>query len=99
MEPQSAQAVYEEIAAHMKKQGGPHSSWYVGITSDWETCLFEDHLVPRHHYWCAVHKCYYDTDSRSVAYSLLSLGCDGEVAGDEDAVYVYAYLKGEMTKP
>ena len=100
MEPQSAQKVYEAIVAHIKKQGGPHDSWYAGISSDWESCLFEDHHVPRKDYWCSVHKCYYDTDARSVAYALMRFGCDGgEVGGNEDSVYVYAYLKGPLTDP
>jgi len=99
MEPQSAQQVYDSIMAHIRKQGGTHFSWYVGITSDWETRLFEEHMVPREHYWCAVHKCFYDTDARSVAFALISQGCDGQVGGDEDAVYVYAYLKGKVTNP
>jgi len=100
MQPQSAQKVYELILAHIQKQGGPFSSWFVGITADWETSLFEDHRIPHDHYWCTVHKCYYDTDAKGVAYSLISLGCDSyEIGGNEDTVYVYAYLKGPMTNP
>jgi len=35
MKPQEAQQVYDEIKAHIKKQGGVYSAWYCGITSDW----------------------------------------------------------------
>jgi hypothetical protein len=46
MTPQAAQTVYDEIVAHMNKQGGTYFSWYVGIASDWEDRLFGDHQVP-----------------------------------------------------
>jgi hypothetical protein len=100
MEPQSALDVYEAIVAHIRKQGGAHSSWYVGTTDDWQACLFEDHQVPRTHYWCAVHRCFLDFDARNVVNSLVNEGCDGPHFGNaENAVYVYAYLKGPMTSP
>ena len=47
MEAQDVQQVYDEIVAHIKKQGGAYSKWYCGIASDWEDCLFNEHQVPR----------------------------------------------------
>ena len=42
----TAQEIYDEIVAHIKKQGGPFSSWYCGITENIKNRLFGDHNVP-----------------------------------------------------
>ena len=101
MDAQSAQKVYDEIVAHIKEQGGPYSTWYCGITSDWENRLFVEHKVPQQpNYWYIARQCHDDTGARNVEDELLKLGCDGDVGGgDETSVYVYAYLKGTMTSP
>ena len=100
MKPQEAQQVYDEIVAHIKKQGGIYSNWYCGITSDWEDRLFNDHQVPRKDYWYIARQCYNDNDARIVESALLRFGCDGGAGGgDQTTVYVYAYLKGTMTTP
>lgn len=101
MEAQDAQQVYNEIVAHIKKQGGAYSTWYCGIASDWEDRLFNEHQVPRSRdYWHIVRQCHNNSDARAVEAALIKLGCDGGVGGgDESTVYVYAYLKGTMTNP
>ena len=100
MKSQSAKDVHSEIVAHIVKQGGTYSSWYCGITSDWDDCLFNRHQVPRKDYWFIARQCYTDKDARSVENALIKLGCDGGGGGgDEKSVYVYAYLKGTMTNP
>jgi hypothetical protein len=100
MTPQTAQDAYDEILAHIQKQGGTYSQWYCGIASDWEDRLFNDHNVPRKDHWRTVRQCYNNSDARAVEKSLLDLGCDGGGGGgDESTVYVYAYLKGSMTDP
>ena len=100
MMPQEAQTVYDEIVAHMSKQGGPCSSWYAGITSDWKGRLFGDHQAPRKDYWYIARQCFSDTDARNVEQALFKLGCDGGGGGgDHTTVYVYAYLKGSQTSP
>ena len=97
---QTAQAVYNEILAHINEQGGAKSNWYCGIASDWEARLFEDHNVPRKDHWRTARQCFNDTDSRAVEKSLLELGCDGgSGGGDNTTVYVYAYLKSSVTDP
>ena len=100
MTPEAAQTAYDKIVAHINKQGGSYSSWYAGITSDWEGRLFGDHQVPRKDYWRTVHQCFTDTDARYVERALLNLGCDGgSGGGDLSTVYVYAYLMGPQTNP
>lgn len=100
MTPQAAQTVYDEIVAHIGKQGGSYSSWYAGIASDWEDRLFNDHQVPKKDYWYIARQCLTDTDARNVEAALIKLGCDGGGGGgDHTTVYVYAYLKGSVTDP
>jgi hypothetical protein len=100
MEVQTAQQVYNEIEAHIKKQGGAYSDWYIGIASDWENRLFNEHQVPRKDYWFITRQCQNNQAARNVEEALLKLGCDGGGGGGDDkTVYVYAYLKGTMTNP
>ena len=42
----TAEEAYDEIVAHIQKQGGPLSSWYCGITENIKNRLFGDHKVP-----------------------------------------------------
>ncbi len=100
MNPQSAKTVYDEIEAHMNKQGGPYSAWYCGIASDWRDRLFNDHQVPRKDHWYIARQCNDDTDARNVEQALLKLGCEGGGGGgDRTTVSVYAYLKSRETNP
>ncbi len=100
METLTAQEAYNQIVEHIKKQRGPAPGWYAGITADWEARLFEDHQVPRQDQWYIARQCQSNASARSVEDALLRYGCDGgSGGGDEDAVFVYAYLKGTMTKP
>ena len=100
MEAQKPETVYDNIVAHIKKQGGEPSGWYAGIASDWEDRLFNQHNIPRKDYWRTTEQCYTSDDARKVERALLNYGCDGGGGGgDETTVYVYAYLKGEMTDP
>ena len=100
MEAQSAQQVYDEIVAHINKQGGPYSSWYCGIAANWQSRLFDDHKVPRKDHWYVARQCYNNEAARSVEDALVEAGCDGGPGGgDASTVCVYAYLKGTMTNP
>jgi len=97
---QNAQIVYDEIVAHINKQGGAKNNWYAGIASDWEDRLFNDHNVPKKDYWWISRQCYNDDDSRAVEKSLIDFGCDGgSSGGDNTTIYVYAYLKSSVTNP
>ena len=94
-----AQQAYDEIIAHIKKQGGAHSTWYCGITADWISSLFDDHKVSREH-WYIARECFNNEAARNVEDALLKLGCDGGPGGgDQATVHVYAYLKDALTNP
>ncbi|MGA9108797.1 MAG: hypothetical protein ACLPSL_15270 [Smithella sp.] len=96
----TAQEAYNEIYAHIVKQGGALSKWYCGITADIEKRFFGDHNVPDKDHWFAYRECTSHTAARNVEKALLDLGCDGGTGGgDDNSIYVYAYLKTSITDP
>jgi hypothetical protein len=96
----TAQQAYDDIVAHIKSQGGPYSQWYCGIASDIQFTLFERHNVPKKDHWRIHRDCVSDQAARVVEKALLEIGCDGGAGGgDENSVYVYAYLKTSVTDP
>lgn len=96
----SAQEAYDEILAHIQKQGGAFPDWYSGITENIKDRLHGAHKVPEKDHWFIHRKCVNEEAARAVEKALLDKGCDGGGGGgDEDAVHVYAYLKTSITKP
>lgn len=96
----TAQQAYDAIIAHIKKQGGDLSSWYAGITENASTRLFNDHNVSKDNGWWIYRNCTSSTAARNVEKQLLNDGCNGGTGGgDNDATYVYAYLKTYVTNP
>ena len=97
---QNAQQIRDQILAYLLTQGGDSASWYIGITADIERRLFVDHRVPPANHWYICRQAYCSAAAREAEQSLLALGFDGGLgAGDEDAVFVYAYLKTPLTQP
>ncbi len=100
MQAQDAQSIVNEIAAHVQKQGGVVSSWYIGITENIDQRLFGAHKVPKENHWYAYREAISTSSARTAEKALLSWGCDGGTGGgDNDAVFVYAYLKTTKTSP
>lgn len=100
MECKNAQTIVNEIGAHIQKQGGAVSSWYAGITEDIDARLFGAHRVPRKGHWYSYRQGISADAGRSAEKALLNWGCDGgSGGGDDDAVFVYAYLKATKTDP
>jgi len=100
MAAKSAQQAYDEIVAHIGKQGGEYTNWYCGIASDPEDRLFNEHKVPRKDSWWIYCQCHNTDDARTVENALIKLGCDGAPGGgDKSTIYVYAYLKTAVTNP
>ncbi len=86
-----------EIVGHIQKIDTMFVRWYVGIASDVEARLFEDHRVDRNGDWiygrCADHE-----TARQIERALLQLGCTGGPGGgDASTIYVYAYRKTPST--
>ncbi len=89
------ETIKAEIKAHIQSRGGTYSDWYVGIASDPEERLFNDHNVDKENgKWC-----YRECENASVAreieeYFINTLGTDGgSGGGDYTTKHVYAYRK------
>jgi len=96
----NAQSIVDEICAHILKEGSNLSSWYVGITENLEKRLFGDHRVPKKEQWWIHRKAASSDDARAIEKALIDWGCDGGTGGgDDDAIFVYAYLKTVITNP
>ena len=96
----TAQEAYDEILTHIQKQGGSFSKWYCGITENIQNRLFGDHNVPEEDHWYAYRQCTTSNAARDVEKAFLDHGYDGGTGGgDDDAVYVYVYLKTPITEP
>jgi len=100
MERQDFQSAYDDIVAHIEKQSGKYDTWYVDTTSDWKTTIFKKHKVPPKGYWWMVRQCFTPVAAKSVKDSLVELGCEAgdNKADDRTVIYVYAYLKSEITR-
>ena len=94
----TAKQAYNEIKAYMYNYSRLYAFWYVGITSNPETRLFNEHGVSeRFDKWVCV-ECINSESARNAEDALLRLGCDGG-GGDATSSYVYAYFKTPSSKP
>lgn len=89
-----------DISAHMKKQGGQKSAWYVGTAARVKPRLFGEHEVPLSKHWYIWRKAKTAADATALEAAFHTLGCDiTERDEDDNARFVYAYLKAPATKP
>ena len=97
----SEKDIRSDIKAHIDKEGGEPSSWYVGIAADAEDRLFNDHRVKREGAWRIHRTCASAAEARNVErYFIDKVGTDGGPGGgDENSKMVYAYKKGANTDP
>lgn len=92
--------ICSEISAHINKQGGQRSSWYVGIAADIKQRLHGDHRVPENDHWFIWRETFSANDARAVEKALIEWGCaGGPGGGDSNTRFVYAYLKTPVTEP
>ena len=81
----------EEYAAPFKGSESPYG-WYVGITSQPERRLFQDHKVNRDDGAWIYGKANSNAEARQVEEYFLERGFEGGPGGGkEDALYIYAY--------
>lgn len=73
------------------------SHWYVGITRNPQQRLFSEHQVNQNGLW--IYNVTNNTrEARLIESTMLDLGYSGGTGGgDEDAIYVYCYLKTKNT--
>ena len=92
--------VINEIKAHIKKQGGAMSSWYVGITADIDERLHGDHKVPKEDHWFIHKDAGSETNARAVeAWFMDNTNVAGDKGGGINPTHVYAYLITSITEP
>jgi hypothetical protein len=85
--------IMQEMKAHIEKQGGLYSSWYVGIAANAEKRLFEDHKVSKENGWWIHREALNTEDARAVEQYFFALGCKGGPGGgDSSTKFAYAYL-------
>lgn len=88
------------INNYIAQEGGIYSSWYVGITNDPKTRLFNNHnVLEKSGVWI-----YAPADNENIARNVeknfLNRGCDGGGGGGGNTSYhVYAYKKMIYTNP
>lgn len=96
----TAQEAFDEIIAHINKEGGLRNTWYSGITSDIEARLHGDHGVPKKDHWFIYRETISSSAARAVEKALIDSGTDGgSGGGDDNAAFVYAYKKTSITDP
>jgi hypothetical protein len=82
-----------EIDAYIRHSGIARDRWYVGVTSDIEGRLFGYHKVTRPHGWWIFRKCLNASEARDLEAAYHQAGCQGASGGgDNDCVYIYAYV-------
>jgi hypothetical protein len=88
----TAQKIVDDITAHVG--GDRYSSWYAGIASDPEDCLFKRHKVSRKHGRWIYRKADTNQVARNAEDALHRSGFDGGPGGgDAKTKSVYAYKK------
>ena len=98
----SCQTILDDFNACIKKPNSSQSDWYVGITKNVEQRLFDDHkvVVEEEERQYIYRRASSSEVARKVEKKFRDLGCDGGPGGgDENACFVYAYLKTPSTSP
>lgn len=89
-----------EFARYIEQNGSAKKMWYVGITSDVQKRLHQDHQVPEENHRYIWREAASSAAAREIEKAFLNLGCDGgSGGGDHNTRFVYAYLKTSVTNP
>jgi hypothetical protein len=94
----SKQEIIDDIAAHFK--GTAYKDCYVGIASDAESRLFEDHNVSKENGRWIYSTASSNSVAREIEQHFLDAGMDGGPGGGSaTSKMVYAYKKTSYTNP
>jgi len=87
----SKETIKAEIKAHIQSRGGGYSDWYVGIATDPQSRLFDDHNVDKENGRWVYRECENSRVAREIEeYFVDTLGTDGGGGGDSSTRHVYA---------
>ncbi len=89
----------DQFSKYIQENGNNPSQWYVGIASDPEDRLFNDHNVPKIQHPFIYDNAQTEENARAVEkYLVDSLGTKGNPGGgDKSTTWVYAYLITQQT--
>jgi len=94
----SKEEIIVDITNHFS--GKTYKNCYVGITSDVNSRLFDDHNVLKENGHWIYRYCSSNKIAREIEQHFLDKGMDGgSGGGDEDSKIIYAYKKTSTTKP
>lgn len=97
----SNQKIVDDIIGYVRIRGGQHSDWYVGISNDAQSRLFNDHRVYEQTGAWIFRTAYSSQEARETELYLIQvLGFDGGPGGGNDlSKMIYAYRKTLLTNP
>jgi len=95
----SREEAYKDILTYLRKYPRePFPNWYCGITNNCENRLKDHNVLKGFERFCV--QCASSQVAREVEQSLLDDGCVGGTGGgDSSAIYIYVYLKNDLTQP
>lgn len=94
----SKETIITEINDHMRKRGGGYSDWYIGVTSEPQERLFNEHNVDKENGVWIYEECENSDIAREIEEYFIRLGTDGgSGGGDYTTKFVYAYKKTAYT--
>lgn len=97
---QYAEDIIKKIGSEIQRVGLPHSRWYVGIAENPKERVFGAHSVSEELDIFFICKANSAEEARIAENELLKKGCDGgSGGGNQDSIWVYAYLKSNRTNP
>jgi hypothetical protein len=84
--------IIQGVLEYVRKCGGTYAQWYIGIATDAETRLFNDHSVDKANGAWIYRRCASSGEARAVEDYFLLLGMKGGPGGgDATTKIVYAY--------
>ena len=94
------QRIINEIMHLIHMERSPYRDWYVGITSNPHTQLFQEHKVDLNNSWWVIKKAGNVEEAGRIQRAIINTyGTDGGNRDqDERSVYVYAYKKTSTTR-
>lgn len=93
-------SIIRDFEDYIDKYQLDYSEIYVGITNDVERRLFQEHQVPKDHYWWIYSPADNNDIARKVEQDFISKGCQGgSGGGDDSSNIVYAYKTSSITNP
>ena len=97
----TSKEVLARIKGHVMRRGGDFAKWFVDVSRDARTRLFQTHGVRRKgDHWIYVHAESPAVAKKVKSYFTETLGASGgRDVNDQSADFVYAYKKNSHTKP